>query len=154
MTCVAQNRGHRDALRVRDTMKWGLLASLCYFPIVFTAVQLLKVPLVTVLTPTGASEMISMGVSYLSVKSFVFLLACIVNANQGYLRGSAKMHIALLSTILQISIRAALVYMYVPEYGITAEAVACAIGWIAQTIFGYGYYFLCLRNVSYGKDTN
>jgi Na+-driven multidrug efflux pump len=89
--------------------------------------------------------MISMGVSYLSVKSFVFLLACIVNANQGFLRGSSKMHIALISTILQITVRAVLVYYWVPVYGITAEAYACAIGWVLQTIFGYGYYWIKLR---------
>ncbi len=145
MTCVAQNRGHKDPLRVRDTMKWGLLAALCYFPIIFTIVMVFKRPLVSVLTPDGADLMISMGVSYLAVKSWVFLLACIVNANQGYLRGSARMHMALLSTILQITIRACLVYMWVPEYGVTAEAYACAIGWIAQTLFGYAYYFLVLR---------
>lgn len=145
MTCVAQNRGHKDPLRVRDTMKWGLLASLCYFPIIFTIVMVFKRPLMVLLTPDGAELMITMGVSYLSVKSWVFLLACIVNANQGYLRGSAKMHMALLSTILQITIRACLVYIWVPEYGIAYEAYACAIGWIAQTLFGYIYYFLVLR---------
>ncbi|MBP5260753.1 MAG: MATE family efflux transporter [Clostridiales bacterium] len=147
MTCVAQNKGHKDATRVRATMKWGLLAALCYFPLIFTIVMVFKRTLVTVLTPDGASDMIAMGVSYLAVKSWVFLLACIVNANQGFLRGSSKMHIALLSTILQISIRAVLVFFYVPVYGITAEAYACAIGWIAQTVFGYGYYFLKLRKV-------
>lgn len=145
MTCVAQNRGHKDPLRVRDTMKWGLLAALCYFPIVFTAVMIFKRPLVTVLTPDGESAMIAMGVSYLSVKAWIFLWACIVNANQGYLRGSSKMHIALISTILQISIRAILVCLFVPQYGITAEAYACAIGWTVQMIFGYGYYFIRLR---------
>ena len=150
MTCAAQNRGHKDPLRVRDTMKWGLLAALCYFPVIFTVVQLLKHPLMTLLTPDGADLMIAMGISYLSVKSWVFLLACIVNANQGFLRGSSKMHIALISTILQISVRAILVYYYVPVYGIVAEAYACAIGWICQTVFGYGYYFLKLRGIQRG----
>lgn len=145
MTCVAQNRGHKDPQRVRDTMKWGLIAALCYFPVIFSVVQLFKSPLMSVLTPDGADLMIGMGVSYLSVKSFVFLLACIVNANQGFLRGSSKMHIALISTILQITVRAVLVYYWVPVYGITAEAYACAIGWVLQTIFGYGYYWLKLR---------
>ena len=145
MTCAAQNRGHKDPERVRETMKWGLIAALCYFPVIFSVVQLFKRPLMSVLTPDGAELMISMGVSYLSVKSFVFLLACIVNANQGFLRGSSKMHIALISTILQITVRAVLVYYWVPVYGITAEAYACAIGWVLQTIFGYGYYWIKLR---------
>ncbi|SCW35139.1 putative efflux protein, MATE family [Ruminococcaceae bacterium YRB3002] len=145
MTCVAQNRGHNDPVRVRKTMKWGLIAALCYFPVIFTVVQLFKTPLVTFLTPDGADLMINMGVSYLSVKSWIFLLACIVNANQGFLRGSSKMHIALISTVLQITIRAVLVWLWVPQYGIVCEAWACAIGWIAQTVFGYGYYFLKLR---------
>ena len=152
MTCVAQNIGHKDGTRVRKTMRYGLLAALCYFPLIAGAVLLLKRPLMTVLTPDGADLMIQMGITYLSAKAWIFLLACIVNANQGYLRGASKMHIALISTIIQITIRAVLVYFWVPQMGIVAEAYACAIGWIAQTVFGYGYYFLKLRKFSFDTD--
>ena len=142
MTCAAQNRGAGNRERVRGSIRFGLLVNLCYFPIIFTLVMILKHPLMVFLTPKGEDEMIAMGVGYLAVKAWIFLLACIVNSIQGYFRGMDKMHIALISTILQITIRAVLVYFFVPRYGIVAEAYACAVGWIAQSVFEYGYYFL------------
>ena len=142
MTCAAQNRGAGNRKRVRDSIRLGLMVALCYFPIIFTLVMLLKTPIMILLTPDGATGMIEIGVKYLTVKSGIFLLACIVNAIQGYFRGMDKMHIALISTILQISIRALIVFLWVPKMGIVAEAYACAIGWTAQAIFEYGYYFL------------
>lgn len=147
MTCSAQNRGAGSAKRVRESIRKGLLAALLYFPIIFTVVTLLKHPLMVLLTPDGADEMIQMGVDYLAVKAWIFILACIVNAIQGYFRGMGKMHIALISTILQISIRAILVWILLPKMGIVAEAYACAIGWTAQAVFEYGYYFLTRKKL-------
>lgn len=147
MTCCAQNRGAGLRKRVRESIWKGLIVSLCYFPIICITVLILKHPLMVLLAPDGADEMIEMGVGYLAVKAWIFLLACIVNSIQGYFRGMGKMHIALISTILQISIRAVIVWIWVPEMGIIAEAYGCAIGWIAQTVFEYGYYFLTRKKL-------
>ena len=99
------------------------------------------------LTPDGSTEMISMGVSYLAVKSWIFLLACIVNSIQGFARGVGKMHISLISTILQISVRAIIVWIFVPKMGIVAEAYGCAIGWLCQTVYEYGYFFIMRKKI-------
>lgn len=147
MTCTAQNRGAGSRERVKDTVRKGLIVSLCYFPIIFTLVTLLKRPLMILLTPTGADEMISMGVSYLVVKSWIFLLACIVNSIQGFARGVGKMHISLISTIIQITVRAVIVWIFVPKAGIVAEAYGCAIGWICQAIYEFGYFLINRKKI-------
>lgn len=156
MTCTAQNRGAGDKNRVKAAISKGLLVALCYFPIIFTLVMLLKGPLMVFLTPPGSSEMIAMGVEYLSVKAWIFVLACIVNAIQGFARGVGKMHISLISTILQIGIRAILVFLFVPRFGIVAEAYACAIGWIIQAVYEYGYFIVTRKKLemSIGKQGN
>ena len=147
MTCTAQNRGAGSVKRVRESIAKGLIVSLCYFPIIFTLVMLLKHPLMVLLTPDGASEMIKMGVSYLSVKSFIFVLACIVNSIQGFARGVGKMHISLISTIIQITVRAIIVWIFVPKMGIVAEAYGCAIGWICQAIYEFSYFLINRKKI-------
>ena len=147
MTCTAQNRGAGSVKRVRESIAKGLIVSLCYFPIIFTLVMLLKHPLMVLLTPDGASEMINMGVAYLSVKSFIFVLACIVNSIQGFARGVGKMHISLISTIIQITVRAVIVWIFVPKMGIVAEAYGCAIGWICQAIYEFSYFLINRKKI-------
>lgn len=147
MTCTAQNRGAGSRERVKETVRKGLLVSLCYFPIIFTLVMLLKHPLMVLLSPEGSTQIISMGVSYLSVKAYIFLLACIVNSVQGFARGVGKMHISLISTILQITVRAIIVWIFVPKMGIVAEAYGCAIGWTCQAIYEFGYFFIMRKRI-------
>lgn len=142
MTCTAQNRGAGNAKRVRESIRWGLITALCYFPIICAAILIFKLPLMRVLTPDGSDAMIDMGVKYLAVKAWILVLACIVNAIQGYFRGMAKMSVVLFSTVLQISIRAVCVFILVPKIGIIGEAWGCMIGWTAQMIFEYVYYFV------------
>ncbi len=85
--------------------------------------------------------MIAMGVSYLVVKAWFFIMPCINNAIQGFFRGMAKMNIVLYATLTQISIRTIMVMILVPRIGITGEAYACMIGWSVQCIFEYSYYW-------------
>ena len=147
MTCTAQNRGAGSKARVKESIRKGLIVSLCYFPIIFTLVMILKRPLMVLLTPDGSTEMISMGISYLALKSWIFVLACIVNSIQGFARGVGKMHISLISTVLQISVRAIIVWIFVPKIGIVAEAYGCAIGWICQAIYEFGYFFIMRKKI-------
>ena len=109
--------------------------------------MLLKHPLMVLLSPEGSTQIISMGVSYLSVKAYIFLLACIVNSVQGFARGVGKMHISLISTILQITVRAIIVWIFVPKMGIVAEAYGCAIGWTCQAIYEFGYFFIMRKRI-------
>lgn len=147
MTCTAQNRGAGLRKRVRESIRYGLITALCYFPIICTVILVFKTPLMRVLTPDGSVEMINMGVKYLSVKAWILVLACIVNAIQGYFRGMAKMSVVLFSTVLQISLRAVCVFLLVPRIGIVGEAWGCMIGWTAQMVWEYAYYFATRRKM-------
>ncbi|MGM9624227.1 MAG: MATE family efflux transporter [Eubacteriales bacterium] len=135
MTCTAQNRGAKKQDRVFRTIKVGLLIALCYFPIIWTAVQLLKKPAVMLLTPDDSPVMAEMGCAYLAVKAWFFIMPCILNAVQGFFRGMGRMALVLTATLIQISIRTVCVSFWVPVYGIVGEAYACFAGWMCQLVF-------------------
>ncbi len=140
MTCTAQNHGARKRERVRQTFRDGMVISTLYFPIICIAILLFKKPLALLLTPTGSTQMIQMVVSYLSVKAFFYIMPCLTNMIQGFFRGVGNMKLTLISTLIQISIRTVLVFVWVPNVGIVGEAWACLGGWIAMFFFEFGYY--------------
>ncbi|MDD7200600.1 MAG: MATE family efflux transporter [Sphaerochaetaceae bacterium] len=141
MTCAAQNHGARKRERVRQTFREGMELAVAYFPIICVAILLLKRPVALLLTPTGSTEMIRMVVDYLAVKAFFYIMPCLTNAIQGFFRGVGNMKLTLYSTLIQISIRTVLVFLWVPQMGIVGEAWACLGGWSVMLVFEYGYYF-------------
>lgn len=145
MTCTAQNRGAGRQDRVRASLREGLKVALCYFPMICSVTLLFRHPAMRLLTPAGSTEMISMGMGYLAVKAWFFIMPCINNAIQGFFRGMAKMNLVLICTLIQISIRTVLVSILVPKIGITGEAYACLIGWLCQACFEYTCYFYFMR---------
>lgn len=151
MTCTAQNLGIGDYKRVSDTFRRGLLIALAYFPIVCSATLIFKQPAITLLAPENSAQMIQMGVSYLSVKAWIFIMPCILNTVQGFFRGLGKMNIVLIATVSQISIRTILVYIWVPQYGITGEAWACLVGWLFQFFFEWSYCFFTIGRQGFQK---
>ena len=88
-----------------------------------------------------STEMIRMVVDYLAVKAFFYIMPCLTNAIQGFFRGVGNMKLTLYSTLIQISIRTVLVFLWVPQMGIVGQAWACLGGWSAILGFQYGYYF-------------
>ena len=148
MTCTAQNRGAGNSERVRQSMTRGLLIAVCYFPIICLITLLVKHPVMKLLTPTGSNSMIQMGVAYLSVKAWFFIMPCILNAIQGFFRGMGHMTIVLIATLIQIGIRTICVFLWVPVMGITGEAYACLAGWLCQLVFEIACVVYFRRNAS------
>lgn len=141
MTCTAQNRGAKQSERMEKSFSKGLIIALVYFPIIFTIVQLIKVPAVRLLTPDGAEDIVAAGVSYLFLKSFFFVMPCLTNSIQGHFRGMGQMKIVLVGTVLQTAVRTVCVYFWVPVMGINGEAWACMTGWMCQCALQYTLYF-------------
>lgn len=142
MTCTAQNRGAGESERVRKTLRRGLIIALGYYPIICGLVLLLKSPAMRLLSPDGNAEIVAMGVSYLAVKAWFFIMPGFTNAIQGFFRGMGSMTVVLISTIIQISVRTLCVLAWVPKIGIVGEAYACAAGWTCMLIFEFGVYFV------------
>ena len=98
--------------------------------------------------------MISLGVRYLSLMSFFYLLPSFTNGLQGFFRGMGNMKITLVSTIIQISFRVIFVYILVPHMGMISFAYASLIGWIFMLAYEVPYYFIYKRKNDFLKDSN
>ena len=149
MTCTAQHRGAKKPERMRESLRKGLLIATLYYPIIFLLVWLLRQPAVQLLCPDGSTEMVTMGVSYLAVKGWFFIMPGFTNSVQGFFRGVARMRVVLISTIIQISIRTLFVYLLVPGMGIVGEAWGCFAGWLCMLIFEGTYYLVWKRRGGY-----
>ena len=144
MTCIAQNRGAGKYDRVRETLRRGMMIEIAYGVGIGALVFLLKSPIMRVFAAQDGAKMLQMGVSYLSVMAFFYLLPGLTNGIQGYFRGMGEMKTTLVATFIQISIRTLVVYAIVPRVGITGAAYACAIGWLCMLVFTT-YRYICIQ---------
>lgn len=135
MTCIAQNRGAGNRERVKETLRKGMTIELVYGVCIGAVVLLLRSPIMHLFAAQDSVEMLRMGVSYLGVMSFFYVLPGLTNGIQGYFRGIGEMKTTLVATFIQISVRTLVVYVVVPRMGITGAAYACAVGWLCMLVF-------------------
>lgn len=128
MTCIAQNRGAGEHARVGETLRRGMMIEAAYGVLICAAVLLVKEPVMRLFAAQDSMQMVSMGVDYLTLMAFFYILPGITNGIQGYFRGMGEMKTTLVATFIQISIRALVVAVLVPRVGLNGAAWACAIG--------------------------
>lgn len=140
MTCIAQNRGAGEHARVGETLRRGMMIEAAYGVLICAAVLLVKEPVMRLFAAQDSMQMVSMGVDYLTLMAFFYILPGITNGIQGYFRGMGEMKTTLVATFIQISIRALVVAVLVPRVGLKGAAWACAIGWSAMLCYTFARY--------------
>lgn len=146
MTFIAQNRGAKNNKRVNAGFKIGLRVEFCYWILICIVTLYLKQPIMKLFVSSKETGMISLGVHYLSLMAFFYLLPGFTNGVQGFFRGLGNMKITLVATTIQISIRFIFVYALVPKIGMAAVAYGSLIGWIFMLAYEVPYYFRYKRN--------
>ena len=140
MTCIAQNRGAGEHARVGETLRRGMMIEAAYGVLICAAVLLVKEPVMRLFAAQDSMQMVSMGVDYLTLMAFFYILPGITNGIQGYFRGMGEMKTTLVATFIQISIRALVVAVLVPRVGLNGAVWACAIGWSAMLCYTFARY--------------
>ena len=140
MTCIAQNRGAGEHARVGETLRRGMMIEAAYGVLICAAVLLAKEPVMRLFAAQDSMQMVSMGVDYLTLMAFFYILPGITNGIQGYFRGMGEMKTTLVATFIQISIRALVVAVLVQRVGLHGAAWACAIGWSAMLCYTFARY--------------
>lgn len=141
MTFIAQNRGARNKERVKKGFRMGLLVEAGYWVIICIVILLFKEQVMKLFVSEGDTGMVAIGVEYLSLMAFFYLMPAITNGIQGFFRGMGNMSITLISTLIQISVRVIFVYLLVPVMGMKGVAYACLIGWACMLLAEVPYYF-------------
>lgn len=141
MTFVAQNRGAKQKERVKQGFCMGLLVEAGYWVIICVVILLFREPIMKLFVSQGDTGMVALGVEYLGLMAFFYLMPAFTNGIQGFFRGMGNMSITLISTLIQISVRVVFVYLLVPVIGIRGVAYASFIGWSCMLLAEVPYYF-------------
>ena len=140
MTCIAQNRGAGEHARVGETLRRGMMIEAAYGVLICAAVLLAKEPVMRLFAAQDSMQMVSMGVDYLTLMAFFYILPGITNGIQGYFRGMGEMKTTLVATFIQIFVRALVVWLLVPRMGLNGAAWACAMGWCLMLVYTFFRY--------------
>ncbi len=151
-TFTAQNRGAGKTERIREGFVCGLMLEVSYWVfIAFTAFAFRR-PIVSLfVSGESAPEVISIGVKYLSLMSFFYILPAFTNGLQGFFRGMGKMFTTAVGTTIQITLRTLFTFILAPENGIIGIALSCAIGWSVMLLFEIPYSVITLKKATGGK---
>ncbi|MFT4005586.1 MAG: MATE family efflux transporter [Lacrimispora sp.] len=141
MTFIAQNRGAKNKERVKRGFRAGLFLESSYWAVICVLILVFKEPVMKLFVPDGDRGMVPIGVEYLSLMAFFYLMPAFTNGIQGFFRGMGNMSITLISTIIQISVRVVFVWLLVPVMGMKGVAFACLIGWACMLLAEVPYYF-------------
>lgn len=152
MTFVAQNRGAGKKDRVRKGFRTGLTIEFCYWILICLLILTLRRPIMGLFVSGEETGMVNLGVQYLGLMAFFYILPAFTNGMQGFFRGMGNMKITLISTLIQISFRVIFVYILVPIIGMKGVAYASMIGWCLMLLYEIPYYFHFKRKESFFKE--
>lgn len=91
MTCIAQNRGAGEHERVGETFRCGMSMEAVYGVLICLIVLAVKTPVMRLFAAQDSVSMIGMGVDYLTLMAFFYILPGLTNGIQGYFRGMGEM---------------------------------------------------------------
>jgi putative MATE family efflux protein len=143
-TFLAQNRGAKKKERMKPGLWAGLKLESLYWVILLIAVYFSSTSLMKLFVQ-GNSEVVGLGVSYLQMMAFFYLLPGWTNGIQGYFRGMGDLKITLMSTFMQMVGRVIASYILAPRFGVAGIAVSCFLGWIVMLTYEVPFFIRDLK---------
>jgi putative MATE family efflux protein len=143
-TFLAQNRGAKKKERMKPGLWAGLKLESLYWVILLIAVYFSSTSLMKLFVQ-GNSEVVGLGVSYLQMMAFFYLLPGWTNGIQGYFRGMGDLKITLMSTFMQMVGRVIASYILAPRLGVAGIAVSCFLGWIVMLTYEVPFFVRDLK---------
>lgn len=134
-TFLAQNRGAKKYERIEKGFWYGMKIETLYWLVILGIVYFEAQHIMNFFVPVSNSKVVGLGVIYLQMMAFFYLLPNWTNGLQGYFRGMGDLKITLRSTFIQIIGRVAFAYLLAPKLGIVGIALSCLIGWIAMLAY-------------------
>lgn len=85
---------------------------------------------------TSDPEVLDAGVIYLKLIAAMYVLPAFTNALQGYMRGTGRVRVTMIYTMINMGVRFLTCYVLVYHYGFRIDAVpwACFAGWVVMTV--------------------
>lgn len=137
---LAQNKGAKKKERLQKGFRTGMILEIIYWIFICLLILLFQKPIMELFVSAKNQQLVEMGMSYLSLMAFLYLMPAFTNGLQGYFRGIGRMKATLIGTVIQISFRVLFVYIFVPRIGLRGMAFASMIGWIFMLLYQFGAY--------------
>ena len=134
-TFLAQNRGAKKHERIKQGLWAGLKIETLYWCIIVGLVYFGANKLMNLFVPNEGSKVIELGVIYLHLMAFFYILPAWTNGIQGYFRGMGQLKVTLISTFSQMLGRVTFAYLLAPRLGIVGIALSCFAGWVIMLAY-------------------
>ena len=136
-TFLAQNNGAGHKERMKKGFQTGLLIELVYSIGLFAVIWGLAWQIMTLFAEDGDAQVVSLGISYLHLISWMYILPGMTNGIQGFFRGIGDLKVTLYSTFMNMLGRVVAVFVMLRLLHMDFVSLAWAnmIGWIVMLLF-------------------
>ncbi|EQF27504.1 MATE efflux family protein [Clostridioides difficile CD160] len=139
---VAQNTGNKDRKRAKQGFYTGLIIMVCLGIGLSLIMYFFSETAIGLMMSNTNNEIMRNGAEYMETIAIFYVLCFIGSAFVGWYRGSGKVNIPVIGTILHISIRVILSYLLIQRFGLKSVAFATGIGWVFVVLFQYIIFYL------------
>ena len=112
-TFLAQNKGAGHKERMKKGFQTGLLIELVYSIGLFCVIWGLAPQIMTLFAEDGDAQVVSLGISYLHLISWMYILPGLTNGVQGFFRGIGDLKVTLYSTFMNMFGRVVAVFVMI-----------------------------------------
>lgn len=136
-TFIAQNRGAGQVERVRKGCACGIFMEVVFSLVASVIIFFAAEPVMRLFVKEESLEVVTLGVSYLKVIAFMYVMPAITNIVQGIFRGMGDLKITLASTIANMGARVIAAYLLLSVMGKGFSALAWSNfwGWVVMMAF-------------------
>lgn len=139
---VAQNTGNKDKKRAKQGFYMGLVIMVCLVSGLSLIMYFFAKTTIEFMMSSASNEIMRNGIEYMKTIAIFYVFCFIGSAFVGWYRGSGKVNIPVIGTMLHISIRVILSYLFIQKFGLKSVAFASGIGWISVVLFQYIIFYL------------
>ncbi len=136
-TFIAQNKGAGHRERIRRGFQGGILIEMVYSLFLLVFIFVGAPFIMRLFVKDGDAVVVGLGVEYLHLIAFLYLLPGLTNGIQGFFRGIGDMKVTLYSTFMNMLGRVAAVYILLRVAGLGFASLAWAnlAGWAVMLLF-------------------
>ena len=147
-TFLAQNKGAGHKERMKKGFQTGLLIELVYSIGLFCVIWGLAPQIMTLFAEDGDAQVVSLGISYLHLISWMYILPGLTNGVQGFFRGIGDLKVTLYSTFMNMFGRVVAVFVMIRLLQMEFASLAWAnmVGWIVMLLFEVPLLVKSMRN--------
>ena len=144
---LSQNLGRGSYQRVRRFFFTGICIEAALLAVLGTLVRIFAPRLIGLFS--DSPEIIAAGVQYTGTMAYIYLFPYLGEVIQGFFRGTGRLRLTMVASLLQVVLRVILSYFLIPIFGIRGICASVSTGWILLVLIE-GSYSLYTANTKYG----